>query len=67
MGSKGGRCVRLTTLAPSRDYCLEILAASTSWSPRDCTGIDLPSTLDTQFKIILKVQNLCKIMPAFQI
>jgi hypothetical protein len=43
VGCKGGRCVGLTTLPPSCADCLEILGASTSWSPkvlsRHCTGI----------------------------
>jgi hypothetical protein len=34
VGGKGGRCVRLTTLSPSCADCLEILRASTSWSPK---------------------------------
>jgi hypothetical protein len=33
-GGKGGRCVGLTSLPPSCAYCLEILGASTSWSPK---------------------------------
>jgi hypothetical protein len=33
LGSKGGQCVGLTTLPPSCAGCLEILKASTSWSP----------------------------------
>jgi hypothetical protein len=32
-GSKGGRCVGLTTLPLSCADCINILAASTSWSP----------------------------------
>jgi len=35
MGGKGGQCVRLTTLPPSRANYQKILGASTSWSPRD--------------------------------
>jgi hypothetical protein len=31
-GNKGGRCIGLTILPPSCVDCLEILAASTSWS-----------------------------------
>jgi len=31
---EGGRCVELTTLPPSCVDCLEILQASTSWSPK---------------------------------
>jgi len=31
---KGDRCVGLTTLTPSCPDCLEILGASTSWSPK---------------------------------
>jgi len=31
---KGCRCVGLITLPPSRGKCLEILGASTSWSPK---------------------------------
>jgi hypothetical protein len=34
-GGKGGWCRRLTTLPPSCADCLEILGASTSWSPKD--------------------------------
>jgi hypothetical protein len=30
LGSKGGRCLELTTLLPSRADCLEILGTSTS-------------------------------------
>jgi hypothetical protein len=30
---KGGRCLRLTNLLPSCADCLEILGASTSWTP----------------------------------
>jgi len=33
-GSKGGRCVRLTTLPPLCANCLEILGALNSWSPK---------------------------------
>jgi len=33
-GGKGGRCVGLTTLPPTFADCLEILGASTSWSPK---------------------------------
>jgi hypothetical protein len=33
-GGKDGRCVRLTTLTPSRADCLEILGASTFWNPQ---------------------------------
>jgi hypothetical protein len=32
-GSKGGRCVGLTTLSPSRAVFLEILGVSNFWSP----------------------------------
>jgi len=32
---KGGRCIRLSTLPPSFNECLEILAVSTSWNPKD--------------------------------
>jgi hypothetical protein len=32
---KGGQFIRLTTLPPSFDECLEILGASTSWKPKD--------------------------------
>jgi len=32
--SKGGRCVRLTTLPPACANCPEILGASNSWSPK---------------------------------
>jgi hypothetical protein len=38
LGSKGGRCVRLTTLQPSCADCLEILGASVSWSPEGPSG-----------------------------
>jgi hypothetical protein len=31
---KGGRCVGLTTLPPSRADYLEILGASNSWKPK---------------------------------
>jgi hypothetical protein len=34
LGSKGGQCVGLTTLQPSCADCLDILVASTSWSPK---------------------------------
>jgi hypothetical protein len=34
LGGKNGRCVGLTTLSPSCADCLEILGASTSWSPK---------------------------------
>ena len=39
LGSKGGRCVGLTTLRPSRANCLEILGASTCWNPK---GLSTP-------------------------
>jgi len=35
VGDKGGRCVGLTTLQPSFAYRLEMLAASTSWNPKN--------------------------------
>jgi hypothetical protein len=38
LGGKSGRCVGLTTFQPSCAECLEILAASTSWSLRVCPG-----------------------------
>ena len=33
-GGRGGRCVEVTTLPPSCADFLEILIASTSWSPK---------------------------------
>jgi len=33
-GGKGSRCTGLTTLPPSYANCLQILEASTSWSPK---------------------------------
>jgi hypothetical protein len=36
---KGGRCLRLTPLPSSCEECLEILTASTPWSP---TGLSVP-------------------------
>ena len=33
LGGKGGRCVGLTTLPPSRTDCLKVMAVSTFWSP----------------------------------
>jgi hypothetical protein len=33
-GSKGGRCLGLTTLLPSYADCLEIPGASNSWNPK---------------------------------
>jgi len=39
-GSKGGLCVDLITLPPPCAHCLDILAASTSYSPR---GLSRPS------------------------
>jgi hypothetical protein len=45
-GGKYDRCVGLTILPPSRVDCLQILGASTYWSPKGtvqaCTGIALP-------------------------
>jgi len=41
-GGKGGQCIGLTTLPPSCADCLEILGASTSCSPKVCTGIAVP-------------------------
>jgi hypothetical protein len=38
--SKRGRCVGLITLPPSSAECLEILGASTSWSPK---GLSRPT------------------------
>ena len=35
LGRKGGRCVGLTTLPPSRADCLEILGASTQCRPKN--------------------------------
>jgi hypothetical protein len=40
LGGKGSRCVGLTTLPPSCAECLEILGASTSWSPK---GLSRPA------------------------
>jgi len=44
MGDKGGRSVGLTTVPPLCASCLEILGASTSWSPEclACNGKTLP-------------------------
>jgi hypothetical protein len=39
LGGKGGRCVGLTTLPPSRAYCPEIVGAWTSWSHMTCAGM----------------------------
>jgi hypothetical protein len=39
LGGKGGRCVELASLPPSSADYLEILGASTSWSPK---GISRP-------------------------
>ena len=42
----GGRCLGLITLPPSCAVCLEILGASTSWSPVQArTGIAFTFTL----------------------
>jgi len=65
VGGKGGRCVRLT-LSPSWADCLEILAASTPWSPTGLSRhvqrllsppnirIILLSTILSQFLLISK-------------
>jgi hypothetical protein len=33
-GGKGGHCIGVATLPPSYANCLEILGATTSWSPK---------------------------------
>jgi hypothetical protein len=45
LGGKGGRCVGLTTLPPSRADCLRLLRASTSWNPKGLSRFD-PCYLD---------------------
>jgi hypothetical protein len=42
VGGKGGQCVRLTTLPPSRAECLEIWEPQPPGTLRDCPGIALP-------------------------
>jgi hypothetical protein len=51
VGVKGGRCVRLTILPPSCADCLEILRASTYWSPKLLPRpvIGIPSAFCTKF------------------
>jgi hypothetical protein len=39
LGGKGGRCVRLTTLPPSRADCLEICDPQTPGTLRACQGL----------------------------
>jgi hypothetical protein len=51
LGSKGGRCVRLTTLPPSYANCLEVLGTSTSWNPQG------PSTLVQGWLYLLLCQE----------
>jgi len=41
-GAKGGRCIGLTTLPPSRADCLEIWEAQPPGTLRACNGITLP-------------------------
>jgi len=53
-GSKGGRCVRLTTLSLLCADCLEILWSSTSWNPQGLSrtvmdSLQLPNTYVPNF------------------
>jgi hypothetical protein len=41
VGGTGSWCVGLTTLALSYAECLEILGASSSWSPKTCSVLDV--------------------------
>jgi hypothetical protein len=49
LAGKGGQCVGLKTLTPSFPDCMEMLGASTCWSPKGpaqtCIYIDLPLLL----------------------
>jgi hypothetical protein len=38
-GAKGARCVRLTTLPPSRAYCLDIWEPQPAGTLRACPGL----------------------------
>jgi len=42
-GGKGDLCVGLTTFPPLCAYCLEILGASTSWSPKGSKMLNNPN------------------------
>jgi len=59
LGSKGGRCIRLTTLLPSRANCLKIWESQTSGTVRACPGIalslPLPYTLGHSWRCGLKI------------
>jgi len=41
-GGKGGRCVGLTTLPPSRADCLEIWEPQSAGTHKACNGISFP-------------------------
>jgi hypothetical protein len=62
-GVKAASCLGLTTLPPSCADCLEILEASTSWSPKGplqaCIGIAEPSTFTVSLHSYL--QQWCTI------
>jgi hypothetical protein len=55
-GGKGGVCVGLTNLPPSCADCLEILAASTSWSPK---GLSRP--VMGLLYLFLLINDLCAV------
>ena len=50
LGGKGGRCVRLTVLPISRADCLEIVAASTSYTPTSLLHLTLSHNLHRRTK-----------------
>src|SRR5215475_10065943 len=54
-GSKGGRCIGLTTLPPSCADCLEIWEPQPSGTLRACNGIALPLL----YVFVIKLRRLC--------
>ena len=61
LGDKGGWCVRLTTLPLSCASCLELLGASTSWSPWACAGLYTDSFTFTYMTVFSSLQTAANI------
>ena len=62
LGGKGSWCIRLTTLPLSCANCLELLGASTSWSPWACADLYTDSFTFTYMTVFSSLQIAANIV-----